>query len=163
MMTFLDVRVNKTRVRRFVPAHFTLLRFLRETEGLTGTKCGCEIGECGACTVLLDGKAVNSCLVLAPEVNGADIWTVEGLAEGFDLHPIQKAFLDNDAVHCGYCTPGLLMSSIALLNDDPDPSEEKIKTYIAGNLCRCTGYIPIINAIKEAARILKNEPRPLLK
>ena len=158
-----DALINGDRVRRFVPAHFTLLRFLREIEGLTGTKCGCEIGECGSCTVILNGETVNSCLILAPEINGAKIWTVEGLAKEFELHAIQTAFLEHDAVHCGFCTPGLLMSATALLNEIKNPSEEEIKNYIAGNLCRCTGYIPVIRAIKNAAERLRNVTRPLFK
>ena len=163
MIGLVDVRVNGVRIRRHVPGHFTLLRFLRESEGLTGTKCGCEIGECGACTVIMDGVAVNSCLVLTAEIDGSEIWTVEGLSHGFDLHPIQEAFLEYDAVHCGFCTPGLLMNTIALLNENRNPTGSEIRDHIAGNLCRCTGYLPIIKAIAEAAIKLKDLPRPLLK
>jgi aerobic-type carbon monoxide dehydrogenase small subunit (CoxS/CutS family) len=132
-----------------VPANRTLLDLIREDLGFTGTKRGCEIGECGACTVLLDGIAVNSCLVLAPQAHGKKIITVEGLMENGKLHPLQEAFLDNDAVHCGFCSPGMLISALALFNANPSPSDEEIKIAISGNLCRCTGYWPIINAIKQ--------------
>ena len=132
-----------------IPANRTLLDLIREDLGFTGTKRGCEIGECGACTVLVDGEAVNSCLVLAPQVDGKQITTVEGLMENSQLHPLQEAFLDSDAVHCGYCTPGMLMSAYALFQKNPKPSNDEIRRAISGNLCRCTGYIPIINAIKK--------------
>lgn len=130
----------------------TLLDFLRDTLGLAGTKRGCEIGECGACTVLLDGVAVNSCLVLAPQVEGRNVTTVEGLAEGEALAPLQEAFLDHDAVHCGFCTPGMLMSAKDLLDHTHSPSEQDIRVGISGNLCRCTGYHQIIEAIDDAAK-----------
>jgi xanthine dehydrogenase iron-sulfur cluster and FAD-binding subunit A len=132
-----------------IPANRTLLDLLREDLGLTGTKCGCEIGECGACTVLLDGAPVNSCLVLAAQVDGREVLTVEGLARDGKLDPLQKSFLDYDAVHCGFCTPGMLMSAKALLNESTHPTEAEIRTAISGNLCRCTGYQQIVEAIKE--------------
>ncbi len=132
-----------------VPANRTLLDLIREDLGFTGTKRGCEIGECGACTVLIDGEAVNSCLVLAPQVDGKQVITVEGLMVNGRLHPLQEAFLDNDAVHCGFCTPGMLMSAYALFQENPHPTDEEIRIAISGNLCRCTGYIPIINAMKQ--------------
>ena len=127
---------------------------LREDLGLTGTKCGCEIGECGACTVLLDGEPVNSCLVLAPQIAGRRITTVEGLAPEARLHPLQESFMDHDAVHCGFCTPGMLLSAKALLDRNPHPTETEIRTAISGNLCRCTGYQQIVDAVLQAA------PRP---
>jgi carbon-monoxide dehydrogenase small subunit len=133
----------------------TLLDLLRDTLGLTGTKRGCEIGECGACTVLLDGVAVNSCLVLAPQAEGRQITTVEGLGEGETLTPLQEAFLDHDAVHCGFCTPGMLMSAKELLAHHPSPSEGEIRTAISGNLCRCTGYVQIVEAIDDAAQRMR--------
>jgi carbon-monoxide dehydrogenase small subunit len=129
----------------------TLLNFLRDTLGLTGTKCGCEVGECGTCTVLLDGSAVNSCLVPVPQVAGRSVTTVEGLGVGEKLSPLQEAFLDHDAVHCGFCTPGLLMSARDLLDHHPDPSEEEIRAAISGNLCRCTGYMQVVDAITDAS------------
>jgi aerobic-type carbon monoxide dehydrogenase small subunit (CoxS/CutS family) len=132
-----------------VPANRTLLDLIREDLGFTGTKRGCEIGQCGACTVLLDGVAVNSCLVMAPQAHGKKITTVEGLMENGKLHPLQEAFLDNDAVHCGFCSPGMLMSALALFNATPNPTDEEIKIAISGNLCRCTGYWPILNAMKQ--------------
>jgi carbon-monoxide dehydrogenase medium subunit len=134
------------------PASRTLLDLLRDQLGLLGTKCGCEIGECGACTVLLDGEPVNSCLVLAPQINGREVVTVEGLAQDGKLHPLQASFLDHDAVHCGFCTPGMLMSAKALLDWNPRPTETEIRTAISGNLCRCTGYQQIVQAIAKAAR-----------
>lgn len=135
----LDIRPNQT-----------LLDLLRDELGLTGTKCGCEIGECGACTVLLDGEAVNSCLVLAPQINRHAIMTVEGLMKDGVLDPLQESFMDHDAVHCGFCTPGMLMSAKALLDTNPHPDESEIRTAISGNLCRCTGYVQIVDAIKNS-------------
>lgn len=130
----------------------TLLDFLREELGLTGTKRGCEIGECGACTVLINGKAVNSCLVLVPQINNKEILTVEGMANGDELHPLQKSFIEHGAVHCGFCTPGLLMTSKELIEENPNPTEEEIRNAIAGNLCRCSGYVQIVEAIKNVGR-----------
>jgi len=124
-----------------------LLDLLREDFKLTGTKEGCGIGECGACTVLLNGKAVNSCLILAAQVDGAEIMTIEGLANNGSLHPLQENFIKYGAVQCGFCTPGMLMSAYALLLENPQPSEDEIKESIAGNLCRCTGYKQIVEAI----------------
>jgi carbon-monoxide dehydrogenase small subunit len=132
--------------------HQTLLELLRDELGLTGTKCGCEIGECGACTVLLDGEAVNACLVLAPQVDRREILTVEGLKRGHGLDPLQESFMDHDAVHCGFCTPGMLLSAKALLDANPRPDEKEIRLAISGNLCRCTGYVQIVEAIESAAK-----------
>jgi len=134
-----------------VPLNLTLLELLRDHLGLTGTKCGCEVGECGACTVLLDGEPVNSCLVLAPQIHGREVMTVECLAPAGKLHPLQEKFLDCDAVHCGFCTPGILMSAKSLLDKTPHPTEIEIRTAISGNLCRCTGYQQIVDAIEKAA------------
>ena len=138
----------------------TLLEVLREDLALTGTKHGCELGECGACAVLVDGQPQLSCLVLALECEGRSIETVEGLAKGAVLHPLQAAFADLGAAQCGYCTPGILMTAKALLERENNPSRERIKEAISGNLCRCTGYQQIFEAIEEAARILSEEKRP---
>jgi carbon-monoxide dehydrogenase small subunit len=135
----------------------TLLEVIREDLGLTGTKEGCGLGECGACTVLMDGKAVNSCLVLATEADGKKITTIEGLANGDKLHPIQKAFVDHGGLQCGFCTPGMIMAAKALLDKNPTPTEEEVKRGIAGNLCRCTGYAKIIESIKAAAKNMEGD------
>lgn len=128
-----------------------LLDFLRDELGLTGTKEGCGEGECGACTVIIDGKAVNSCLVLLPEIDGSKITTIEGLSKNGELDPIQKAFIDEGAVQCGFCTPGMIMSTKGLLDRKVNPSDEEIMEAIEGNLCRCTGYYKILQAIRTAA------------
>jgi carbon-monoxide dehydrogenase small subunit len=140
------------------PAHHTLLEVLREECGLTGTKHGCELGECGTCTVLVDGRPVLSCLVLAAEMEGHAIETVEGLARGNELHPLQRTFADLGAAQCGYCTPGILMAAKALLAAKPDANEMEIKEALAGNLCRCTGYHKIIQAVEWAGAILRGDP-----
>jgi len=135
----------------------TLLEVLREDMNLTGTKHGCELGECGACTVLIDGEPVLSCLVLALECEGRRIETIEGLARGAALHPLQAAFADFGGSQCGYCTPGVIMTAKALLDKNPDVTREQIKEATAGNLCRCTGYLQITEAIEDAARVLREE------
>ena len=129
----------------------TLLDVIREKLGLTGTKEGCGLGECGACTVIMNGKTVNSCLVLAVEADGKQITTIEGLAQGDKLHPIQQAFIDQGGLQCGFCTPGMIISAKALLDENPNPSEDEIRRGISGNFCRCTGYTKIIKSIKTAA------------
>ena len=130
----------------------TLADLLREELGLTGTHLGCEHGVCGACTVLLDGRSVRSCLLLGVQADGAEIVTVEGLADGPTLHPLQQAFWEAHALQCGFCTPGFLLTAVELLRDRPDPSEQEIREAISGNLCRCTGYTSIVSAIAAAAR-----------
>ena len=144
--------LNDTPEVAFVQSHTTLLTFLREGLGLTGTKNGCATGECGACTVLLNGEPVNACLVLAVEVDGADIVTVEGLGQAGQLEPLQQAFIDHTGTQCGFCTPGILISAHALLTRNPTPTEDDIKAALRGNLCRCTGYTRIISAVKDAAK-----------
>ncbi|WP_114457170.1 MULTISPECIES: (2Fe-2S)-binding protein [unclassified Halanaerobium] len=146
-----ELTVNGEKYEVEVTAKERLLDTLRKQLKLTGTKEGCSVGECGACTVIVDDKAVNSCMVLTAQVDGSKIITVEGLESKRGLHPLQKAFIDNQAVQCGFCTPGMLMSALALLNENPDPSKEEIKTALEGNLCRCTGYQQIIDAVEAAA------------
>ncbi len=147
----LRMTVNGRDVDLPVRPTWTLLRVLRDALRLTGTKKGCEQGDCGACTVLLDGQAVNACLVLALQAQGKAVRTIEGLGTARDLHPLQQSFLDHGAVQCGFCTPGTLMSAAALLEDNPSPGLEEIRVGISGNLCRCTGYTKIIRAIQAAA------------
>ena len=140
-----------------VEADERLLDTLRERLHLTGVKEGCSIGECGACTVILDGKAVNSCMVYTFQIDGSEVLTVEGLEVNGQLDPLQEAFIDHQAVQCGFCTPGMLMSAKALLNENPNPDREEIKTAIEGNLCRCTGYQQILDAIESAAKEDRSE------
>jgi len=145
----INFKLNGRPVSLTVPSHHTLLYVLREILHLTGTKEGCGRGECGACTVLLDGKPVNSCLILIPQVEGREVETIENLSRDGELHPLQKAFLEAGAVQCGFCTPGILMSAKALLAKNPHPGDEEIKTALSGNLCRCTGYAKIKQAVKS--------------
>jgi len=149
--------VNGEPAEAYFAPYKTLLEVLREDLGLTGTKHGCELGECGACAVLVDGQPQLSCLVLALECEGRSVQTVEGLADGPALHPLQAAFADLGAAQCGYCTPGILMTAKALLAREKHPSRERIKEAISGNLCRCTGYQQIFEAIEEAARRMRDE------
>ena len=151
VMHSITVTVNGAQEHLDVPANMTLLHMLREKLALTGTKNGCEAGECGACTVLVDGEPVNSCLVLAVEVDGRQVITVEGLAPEGELSPLQEAFVEHNAVQCGFCTPGMLIVAHALLQRNPHPSEEEIKEALVGNLCRCTGYLRIVRAVQAAA------------
>ncbi|MEW6507761.1 MAG: (2Fe-2S)-binding protein [Bacteroidota bacterium] len=143
--------LNSQGVSIEVEPDIRLLDLLRYKFNLTGTKEGCSIGECGACTVVMNGKAVNSCLVLAGQCDGAEIITIEGIEKDGKLHPLQENFLKSGAVQCGFCTPGMVMSAYALLLENPNPTEEEIKEAIAGNLCRCTGYKQIINAVEKSA------------
>jgi carbon-monoxide dehydrogenase small subunit len=151
----LNLSVNGESVEASFAPYKTLLEVLREDLALTGTKHGCELGECGACAVLVDGEPQLSCLVLAVECAGRRVDTVEGLARGAELHPLQAAFADLGAAQCGYCTPGILMTAKALLEREPNPSRERIREAISGNLCRCTGYQQIYEAIEEAAKRLE--------
>ncbi len=147
----ITLRVNGSTERATVPSNMTLLTLLREVLVLTGTKNGCAAGECGACTVLMDGEPVNACMVLAVEADGAQIVTVEGLARDGELDALQKAFIDLSGVQCGFCTPGMLISARALLNRNPHPTEDEIKDALRGNLCRCTGYTRIVQAVQATA------------
>ncbi len=147
----LEFSVNREPVTLIVSPSATLLDALREELELTGAKRGCEEGECGACSVLLNGRVVNSCLVLALECQGAEILTIEGLCRNGELHPLQQAFVEHGAVQCGFCTPGMIMAAYALLETDPSPGREKIKRGLEGNLCRCTGYRKIIDAVSSLA------------
>jgi aerobic carbon-monoxide dehydrogenase small subunit len=151
----LHVTVNGVSREVAVEPNRTLVEFLREDLNLTGTKQGCGEGDCGACTVLLDGDIVNACLVLALQTAGREVMTIEGLAEGTELHPIQQSFIEQGAIQCGYCSPGMILSAKALLDRNPAPSEEEIRTQISGNLCRCTGYQKIVEAIADAAKRLQ--------
>ncbi len=147
----IKVKVNGIEYERSVEGRRLLADFLREDLELTGTHVGCEHGACGACTVLLNGETVQSCLVLAAQADGGEIQTVEGLADGSKFHPVQEAFWENHALQCGFCTPGMLLSSLALLKENPHPTEEEIRLGIAGHICRCTGYVNIVKAIQAAA------------
>jgi len=155
--TTLTLHVNGEPRTVAFPTHHTLLEVLREELGLTGTKHGCELGECGTCTVLIDGQPVLSCLVLAAEMEGREIETVEGLQQGNRLHHLQETFADLGAAQCGYCTPGILMTAKALVAANPAPSREEIRTALAGNLCRCTGYVKILEAVEGAAARLRGD------
>ena len=146
-----NARINGEDHELYTDPHRTLLEVVRDSIGLTGTKEGCGTGDCGACTVLLDGKPVNSCLVLIPEADGHEVTTIEGLATEGRLHPVQQAFVSESGLQCGICTPGMVLSAVALLRRNPEPTEEEIRYAIAGNLCRCTGYDKIVRAIEVAA------------
>ena len=152
----ITVTVNGTRYEETAPVRVTLADFIRHQLGLTGTHLGCEHGVCGACTILLDGRSVRSCLMLAVQVNGHELLTVEGIAPApGQMHPLQEAFRDNHGLQCGFCTPGILTTLIELLRDNPDPTEQEIRIGISGNLCRCTGYHNIVVAALDAAKRLR--------
>jgi carbon-monoxide dehydrogenase small subunit len=151
----IEVVVNGQAHRMEVPARRLLADFIRDDLFLTGTKRGCETGVCGACSVLVDGEVVKSCLSLAVQAEGHEITTVEGLSVDGELHPVQQAFMDNGGFQCGYCTPGFLMASIAILNETPSPTEEQVRAGLSGNLCRCTGYVGIIESIMAAAEKMR--------
>jgi len=150
----ITVTVNGVKHEVAVEPRQSLLQVLREELHLTGTKEGCSEGECGACTVILDGQTVDSCLIFGLEANGSEVLTIEGLAKGEQLHPVQEAFAEYGAVQCGFCTPGMLLAAKALLESNPQPTEADIRRGISGNLCRCTGYVKIVEAIKAAAQSL---------
>lgn len=157
MKQVVRVKINGSLYEEDVEPRILLSHFLRETIGLTGTHVGCVIGECGACTVILDGRLVKSCLLLAVQIDGKEILTVEGLAKNGTLHPIQEAFVKAYGIQCGYCTPGMVLATHYLLTKNPDPSEAEVRKGLAGNLCMCTGYMQIVEAVKMAAESLKNE------
>lgn len=161
-VTTLEMTVNGEKKTVSFPTHHTLLEVLREQLRLTGTKHGCELGECGACTVLVEGRPVLSCLLLAAQLAGSDIQTVEGMQDANALHPLQSAMADLNAAQCGYCTPGIVMASSALLQDEKSPTRDQIEEALAGNLCRCTGYHKIIQAVEAAAARMRGEDRPYL-
>ena len=149
----IKMTVNGREYTGRVEPRLTLADFIRQELDLTGTHLGCEHGVCGACTILVDGEAVRSCLLLAVQADGAELMTVEGLANGEELHPLQSAFQENHALQCGFCTPGFLMTAYAFLRDNPNPSEAEVRTGISGNICRCTGYAPIVQAIVKTGTV----------
>lgn len=150
------VNVNGDDYDALVDPRKTLLQFLREDLDLTGTKEGCDEGDCGACSVIFNNKVVSSCLVLAVEADNAVIETIEGVQKGEELHPVQQAFVDSGAIQCGFCTPGMVITTKAMLEEMPDLSTEEVKEYLSGNMCRCTGYVKILDAVENAKEILKN-------
>ncbi len=156
MKQTIDLKVNGQTYEVETQPWRTLAEVLRDQLNLTGTKISCAEGHCGACTVIINGRAVNSCLMLIGEAQGKEILTIEGLSVGGELHPIQDAFVTHGAVQCGFCTPGVIMGAKSFLEDNPDPSEEEIKTALSGHLCRCTGYVQIIEAVKAAALNLRS-------
>jgi len=151
----ISLKINGEIYEVMVEPYQTLLEVLREKLGLTGTKHGCDDGKCGACTVLIDGKAVRSCLMLAVNAKDKEITTIEGLAKDGKLHPVQKAFIEHGAIQCGFCTPGMIMLTKSFLEENPNPKNEEIKEALSGNICRCTGYVKIIEAIKAAAEEMR--------
>jgi carbon-monoxide dehydrogenase small subunit len=152
MEKLIKITVNSKNYEMAVEPNQTLVEVLRNELGLTGTKVGCEMGDCGTCTVIMDGKAVNACLVLAVQADGREILTIEGLARDEALHPLQESFVMEGAIQCGFCTPGMIMSAEALLTENPDPNEAQIREGISGVLCRCTGYSKIVQAIKSTSQ-----------
>jgi carbon-monoxide dehydrogenase small subunit len=161
----IDVTVNGVEQRAEVEPRTLLVQFLRDHLGLTGTHVGCETSQCGACTVLLDGQAVKSCTVLAAQADGAEVMTIEGLAPAGSLHPVQEAFWDEHGLQCGFCTPGMVLSTVALLAEEPDPGDAAIRHGLEGNICRCTGYHNIVRAVRTAAALLAAgaEPQPVIR
>lgn len=154
MLVEVQILVNSEQMTASVEPQTTLLELLRETWNLTGTKRGCDEGDCGACTVLLDGEAVNSCLVLAVRANGREVTTIEGLGTEENLHPLQAAFIQHGAIQCGFCGPGMLITAKTLLDNNPNPTIDEVREALSGNLCRCTGYTKIIEAVLSAGRVL---------
>ena len=157
MKNNIQLTINGETSEVLVEPYASLLDTLRDELQLTGTKKGCDEGDCGACTVILDGKTVTSCLVLAMDAHGRDLLTVEGLARGQELHLVQRAFMENGGVQCGFCTPGLIMSAVGLLRENPDPTEAEVRYSIGGNLCRCTGYMRVVKSILAAAETMRRQ------
>jgi aerobic carbon-monoxide dehydrogenase small subunit len=153
------VSVNGTSVEHDVEPRTLFVHYLREACGLTGTKVGCDTSSCGACTVLVDGESVKSCTMIAAQADGATVTTIEGLADGDVMHPVQQAFHEHHGLQCGYCTPGMVMAAVSLLEEIPDPTERDIRLGIEGNLCRCTGYHNIVESVLAAAQQIKTQPR----
>jgi aerobic carbon-monoxide dehydrogenase small subunit len=149
----LHITVNGRSYEDFIPEDLTLLDYLREVRGLKGTKKGCGEGECGSCSVIVDGRLIYSCIMLAVQAGGKSVVTIEGLNHGGELHPIQQAFIEHGAIQCGFCTPGMILAAKSLIDSNPAPSEEEIKKALSGNLCRCSGYTKILKAVKQSARI----------
>lgn len=160
MKHLIKLTVNGEEYEVAIEPNRSLLDVLRDDLELTGTKKGCETGDCGACTVVLDGKTVNACLILAVSANGKSILTIEGVAQGGKLHPVQEAFIEHGAIQCGYCTPGMILSAKSLLEENPRPTEWEVREAIAGNLCRCTGYVKIVKAILAVAEEMAKAPVP---
>lgn len=156
-MELVEFKVNGRGYSVAVEKNWSLLYVLREVIDLTGTKCGCSTGDCGSCKVIIDGEAVNSCSVRVVNLAGKEVETIEGVSDGIHLHPIQQAFIDCGAVQCGFCTPGMVMAAKALLDKNLNPTEEEIKEAMKGNLCRCTGYVKILEAVKKAAEVMRRE------
>lgn len=155
MKTIISLTVNKKTYEVAVEPNKTLAQLLREDLNLLGTKIGCGIGDCGACTVIMDGRTVNSCLVLAVQADGSKVTTIEGIADGQKLHPVQQAFVEHGAVQCGFCTPGMVLSAKTLLDKNPKPTELEVREALSGNLCRCTGYQKIVEAVQAASKTMK--------
>ncbi len=153
-----SIKVNGNVVERDVEPRMLLVHFLRDELGLTGTNIGCDTSQCGACTVHVDGLALKSCTCLAVQVDGREVTTIEGLAHNGDLHPVQQSFWDKHGLQCGYCTPGMIMASVALISNNPNPTEEQIRHGLDGNLCRCTGYQNIVAAVNDAAEKMRGKP-----
>jgi len=158
-MAKVTIKVNGKNHTKAVEDRMLLVNFLRDELGLTGTHVGCDTSQCGCCTVHINGRAVKSCTVLAAQVNGANVVTIEGMAKGSKLHPIQQAFSECHGLQCGFCTPGMIMATAGLLKDNPNPTDEDIYKGLEGNLCRCTGYINIVKAVKRSAKLLRGKAR----
>lgn len=156
-MEFVELKINGRQYQLQIEKNWTLLYLLREVLDMTGTKCGCNTNDCGACRVIVDGEAKNSCCVLVRNINGSSIVTIEGIADGNKLHPIQQAFIEAGAVQCGFCTPGMIISTKALLDKTLNPTEAEIREALKDNLCRCTGYVKIVEAVQLAAKWLRGE------